>query len=79
MVYDYTDPQGFRPSTSERGFAIHQVSHESHSPLYELYTDDGRGYGNYVASSSDLYWIRRIAYALDQTSTRDFAPDGNPR
>lgn len=71
MIYDNTSS---RPNkyTEERiqGFTIHENSEGEH--LYSLYTDDGRGNGNYICGASELYWIRRIAHGLDAQDPRQF-------
>ncbi len=73
MVYDNTldnRPDYAYENSAERGYAIHEnsgdpVNGEYGEHRYSLYTDDGRGNGDYIAGSSDIYWIRRIAFALD--------------
>jgi len=61
MVYDNTKE---KPEfNGERGYAIHRITGKTIT--YELYTDDGRGNGEYICVSDDLYWIRRIAYSMD--------------
>ena len=77
MVYDNTQCSNPRLTTGERGFAIHDnggLNLDEHR--YELYTDDGRGNGDYICGSSDIYWIRRIAYSLDEVSRDNFDVNG---
>ena len=62
MIYDNTDKVEY--GSGERGYAIHSHVEENHM-VYELYTDDGRGNGNFICNASELYWIRRIAEGLD--------------
>jgi hypothetical protein len=80
MVYDYINNSPVR-EYEERGYTIHdanpQASPTASGPRYELYTDDGRGNGDYIAGSDDIYWIRRIADALDQTDAQDYDSNGN--
>lgn len=63
MVYNMTGNNAYL-STGEIGYAIHECM-EDGMKWFELYTDDGRGNGNYICRSADFYWIERIAYALD--------------
>ena len=68
MIYDRTTttttpprhdlPQGLR------GFALHAEVRDG-ATIYTLFTDDGRGNGDYVCESGDRFWIDRIAAALD--------------
>jgi hypothetical protein len=75
MVYDNTTGKPDY-SEGERGYSIHDngVDLVVPEPRYALFSDDGAGNGDYLAGSEDLYWIRRIAYALDST---DFSFDYN--
>lgn len=73
MVYDRTGLQtGVPPSPIEqhaRGFAIHsEVVTDGRGTIYNLYTDDGRGNGDYVCETTDRFWAFRIAQALDTTT-----------
>ncbi len=75
MVYDRTDSAHFEFHNQDdtkhgRGFAIHSEATEDMGTLYTLYTDDGRGNGDYVCQSTDQYWIKRIALALDSDGIR---------
>ena len=82
MVYDNTigeRPQHYGERAAS-GYAIHEANPPVEGePRYSLYTDDGRGNGDYIAGSEDIYWIRRIAFALDSQNGRDFDYFGNPR
>jgi len=80
MVYDHTvDGLGGYYDSSrqepEKSYAIYDgCSDETH---YSLFTDDGHGNGNYICGSSDIYWIRRIAYSLDSIPASYFDYNGN--
>lgn len=85
MVYDNTQAHRVLRPSSQSGFAIHDGGEalteadlltRGSEHRYSLYTDDGRGNGDFVCGSSDLYWIRRIAYSLDFVSGQGFTYDG---
>lgn len=71
MIYDNTQVDFKYDLTQQNptGYAIHAVSEEIQNITsrrkYELYTDDGRGNGDFICESNDYYWIERIARALD--------------
>lgn len=78
MVYDNT--LGTPIFTGQSGYAIHECPAElsTGTPImYEIYTDDGRGNGDYVCTSSQLYWARRIAHGLDNLEAENFDLQGN--
>jgi hypothetical protein len=62
MIYDNTNqelaPHDFQ---GEPGYALHRNDEGD----IELYTDDGRGNGDYIGVFPDVYWARRVAEALD--------------
>ena len=72
MVYDNTI---YRRTQSEitvggpAGFALHDTAPAGGDPVdgyrYELYSDDGRGNGDFICGSNDLEWMRRVAHSLD--------------
>lgn len=63
MIYDMTGNELY-PHTGEPGFAIHK-SMATDIDGFELYTDDGKGNGDYICFSPDKFWIERIAFAMD--------------
>jgi len=68
MIYDWTqdDVLVLQQLYSESGYSIHDNGESNlDEHRYEIYTDDGRGNGDFVCTTSDLFWIRRIAQALD--------------
>ena len=67
MVYD--NVEGTPRWPGERGFAIHKAEEDgTHNPHpFEVYTDDGRGNGDFIAACYDYNTALRIAYALDLT------------
>ncbi len=70
MVYDMSDDSNAYIG-GESGYAIHKCT-EDNETFFELYTDDGRGNGDYICKSYDKYWIERIAYALDATAEKKY-------
>lgn len=76
MIHDWTElPAHLSPA--QPGYAIHfRCGDQDESPTYELYSDDGSGNGDYICSSTDLYWIRRIAVGLDMQRAEDFDHTG---
>lgn len=79
MVYDNTHVAKPDYSSGEKGYAIHKSVDNEYEHTYNLYTDDGRGNGDYIAGSDDVYWIRRIAHALDLTEAKDYDYSGDPK
>ena len=81
MIYDNTDrfvPVHERES-NEPGFSIHRNWNDGdeHKLVigpgdhqFSIFTDDGRGNGDYVCGTSDLTWARRIAGGLDAQEKR---------
>lgn len=65
MVYKATDEARVQ---GEPGYAIYAPNQAYDGDLkfmWEIYTDDGAGNGDFVARASEKYWAERIAYALD--------------
>ena len=75
MVYDNT--QGTPTFNGEFGYAIHETIEDDKYKSYDLYTDDGYGNGDHICTSSDIYWIRRIAHSIDQLEPKLFDCNGN--
>jgi hypothetical protein len=71
MVYDQTDDNKPAEMTGKPGFTIHK-SQPGDEHTYSIYTDDGRGNGDYVCGVTDDYWARRIAHSLDQLNAGNF-------
>lgn len=70
MVYDCTDPVTvvYTDNIIRPGYAIHKIDasvSESGITEWEIYTDDGRGNGDFVCRAADSYWAGRIARSLD--------------
>lgn len=66
MVYDMSTDKAVYPNTGEPGYAIHKTTgNVVDADGYELYTDDGKGNGDYICFSPDKFWIERIAFAMD--------------
>lgn len=74
MVYDNTIQRRSVTDLNRggsTGFSIHDigpVATESAYCRYEIYTDDGRGNGDYVCACPELGWARAIAQALDHVA-----------
>lgn len=72
MIYDRTNERENVSSSDthlhEPGYAIHsRPASDVFGEIagYELYTDDGRGNGDFVCFTPEHYWAERIALALD--------------
>lgn len=63
-VYDMTTDTAVHPKDGKAGYTIHKVS-DLVETFFELYTDDGKGNGDFICRASDHYWAERIACALD--------------
>ena len=71
MVYDMTAKDAKHPNSGIKGYAIIKGSESDFQyPVYEIYTDDGQGNGDYVCSTSDFYWARLIAQSLDDLNSK---------
>lgn len=83
MVYDNTEgehPTYFvNADTDERGYAIHEDLDAAEHRYSIYYTDNGCDNGNFVASTNDLYYARRIAHSLDMHTSVEFDHAGNLR
>jgi len=77
VVYDMTENEVYYAQTPPvPGFDIITCC-KTNIITYEIYTDDGRGNGDYVTTCSDIYWARRIAYSLDEVGSKPFDYNGN--
>lgn len=73
MVYDRTDGAKSEPA-GERGYAIHEsqagpLEVEGEITQFEIYTDDGRGNGDFVCKTPSREWAFKIAQLLDEDLT----------
>lgn len=67
MVYDSTDDAPFpRKRTGEPGYAVFSEDLERLGISYTVFTDDGRGTGEYVCQTTERWYAFRIARLLDR-------------
>ncbi len=67
MVYEGTKTPSERES-EKPGFNIFPpIKPESDATdmYWAIFTDDGKGNGNFVCYAADEYWAKRIAHSLD--------------
>lgn len=74
MVYESLNDAVDTTYDGEPGFLI--LEQGDNVGRYGIYTDDGRGNGNHVADTDDLYWARRITAGLDGQVAAEFNHDG---
>lgn len=71
MVYDCTvnlrTPEQLRVG-GPTGFSVHD-NKDANGPRFEVYSDDGHGNGNHVATCGELAWALAVAHSLDYTAT----------
>jgi hypothetical protein len=48
-----------------KGYSIHSEATDDRGTLYTLYTNDGKGNGDYVCETTDLWWVKTIAGSLN--------------
>jgi len=69
MVYDGSVELADRTS-DKKGYAIvspiNEKSEDVQDTYWTIFTDDGKGNGDFVCHCPDKYWAERIAYALDE-------------
>lgn len=64
-VYDRTDLVKV-PLHGPSGYSMHSETDDNNEPTgrIEIYTDDGRGNGEFIAIAVDKYWARRLLQFL---------------